>query len=203
MSDYDFSLLPDQPKQYDFSALPDQPEAQSTLAPSEQMPDFGNQTIVPSMTPIDLFTSVPRQPERLYRENAPQILQDLWNITCPAPTVGPLREHQLRPDLSMDSPGVYALSDEPYIPANFSEEAEIGLRKGAASAAADVLSLGYALAKGELPDEREGYTPIRREAYQKTYDAIARVLQVNNVAEPDSFSAALIRGIGESGVPLV
>ncbi len=199
MSDYDFSLLPDQPKQYDFSALPDQPWPE--LSPDQMIPDFGDQSGYAPAQP--LFTSVPRPPERLYRENAPQILQDVWNTASPESMVGPLREHQLRPDLRMDSPGVYALPDEPYIPANLMQEAEMGLRKGAAYSAAYVLSLGYALAKGELPDEREGYTPIRQEAFQKTYDAITRVLQVKDVAEPDSFSAALIRGIGESGMSLV
>ncbi|MGA2404327.1 MAG: hypothetical protein ABSG91_21935 [Syntrophobacteraceae bacterium] len=207
MSDYDFSRLPDQPKQYDFSALPDQPGIFLTgdAPPVGMMPDLYTGEQVPDTGAKPLFTPTyrPRPPERLYRENAPQILQDLWNITCPVPTVGPLREHQLRPDLRMDSPGVYALPDEPYIPANLSEEAEIGLRRGAAHVAAGVLSLGYALAKGELPDEREGYTPIRQEAYGKTYDVIARVLQVKDVAEPDSFSAALVRGVGEAGMPLV
>ena len=43
-----------------------------------------------------IFASVPRPAERLYLENARQILQDIWNQASPPPTVGPLEEHPLR-----------------------------------------------------------------------------------------------------------
>ena len=72
-----------------------------------------------SAAPVQaLFASVPRPPERLYRENAPQILQDIWNAASPEPTVGPLREHPLPPDqrgLTLADPPTAAANDTNYL----------------------------------------------------------------------------------------
>lgn len=188
------------------------------IAPSDQIPEISeaneNYTKI-GPTPLNAFQGAPRPPERLYRENAPQLLQDVWNLSeGGAPEVGPLREQQVRPDVR-EVPTLASLSKWfvsgrykpelalPNEPTGVIENTEAGLRLGVASTAADILSLGYALAKGELPDEREGYTPIRQEAYQKIYDFLTRVSNVKDIASPEDFSGALARGLGQAGAPLV
>ena len=149
-----------------FSALPDKSPGLK-LSPNKMIPDLGINQDIAAATAL---TSVPRRLKGSTAMRRRFSGRVEYGQPQKKSMVGPLREHQLRPDLRMDSPGVYALPDEPYIPANLMQEAEMGLRKGAAYSAAYVLSLGYALAKGELPDEREGYTPIRQNL-QKTYNA--------------------------------
>jgi hypothetical protein len=75
-----------------------------------------------------LFASVPRPPERLYRENAPKILQDIWNAASPEPIVGPLREHPLPPDqrgLTLADPPTAAANDTNYLGSSPNNQAAV------------------------------------------------------------------------------
>lgn len=96
---FDFSAFPEEQKPalpkdmpFDFSAFPEQPKPE--LSPSETIPDFGEQS---GYAPAPYGT--PPVPANLLRENAPQIEQDVWNMSSAPPTIGPLRYQPLRPDV--------------------------------------------------------------------------------------------------------
>ena len=212
MSDYDFSLLPDQPKpQYEFSILPDQPKSEITPdwmgeAPPKpepgmwagEMPPAGwhDDIIVPPAPAQPLFTSVPRPPERLYRENAPQLLQDIRNATSPEPTVGPIREHPLRPDIRQPLWTLFKEQALPNEPTGVVENMEAGLRQASAHVAAKVISL-----IGSPMDDSGG--PTREEQYNSVYKAIYKTILPDNLAPPQDFTDSLARGVGEAAPGLV
>ena len=125
---FDFSAFPEDqnrvsPKEmpFDFSIFPEQPQPETVPYAGEDQgsqlssydPDSWINDKIPAAPAQPLFASVPRPPERLYRENAQQILQDIWNAASPEPTVGPLREHPLPPDQS-----ALTLADSPTAAAN-------------------------------------------------------------------------------------
>ena len=103
LSGLDLSSIPDEPKPQlllaglDLSSIPDQPGTLTGEPPSVgMMLDLWNQDQIPATGAKSILASVPRPAERLHLENAPQILQDIWNQASPPPTVGPLAEHPLR-----------------------------------------------------------------------------------------------------------
>ena len=93
---FDFSAFPEDqnaasPKEmpFDFSGFPEQPKPETVPYAGE---DQGSQLSsydpgswinaeIPAAPAQPLFASVTRPPERLYRENAPQILQDIWECS--------------------------------------------------------------------------------------------------------------------------
>jgi hypothetical protein len=138
---------------------------------------------------------VPRPPERLYRENAPQILQDIWNAASPEPTVGPLREHPLRPDVRQTLWTLFKQQALPNEPTGIVENMQAGLRQASALLAANVISL-----IGSPMDENE---PTREEQYNSVYKAIYKTILPDNLAPPKDFIDSLARGIGEAAPNLV
>ncbi|MGA2936692.1 MAG: hypothetical protein ABSF52_06270 [Syntrophobacteraceae bacterium] len=203
---FDFSLIPDAPKpmQFDFSGIPDKPKPERTPYAGE---DQGSQLIsytpdswindeIPAAPAQPLFTPVPRPPERLYRENAPQILQDTWNAASPEPTVGPLREHPLRPDVRKPLWTLFKEQALPSEPTGILENLEAGLRQASAHVAANVISL-----IGFPTDESGG--PTRAEQYNSIYKLIYKTILPDNVAPPQDFLDSLARGVGEAAPNLV
>ncbi len=198
MSGYDLSVLPDQPKQYDLSLLPDQPKALPTQGISPY--DEFNQPI-PSETDAAISAAnqrapmyaQPPAPANLLRENAPQIQQDVWNMASPPPTVGPILEHPLRPDVSYAT-GVM-------------QNLEVGLRLGFDRVVANLISLPAGLTPASVREDQEptgaGQAfPTREAISNSTLNAMNKALQVDKVAPPKDFADALARGVGESGAPL-
>jgi hypothetical protein len=205
MSDYDLSLLPDQPKQYDFSALPDQPKnlLAGEAPPVGMMPDlYTSDEQVPSTGARPLFETGPRPPERLYRENAPQLLQDVWNQASPAPAAGPVREHPLRPDIRQEITWLGLRDREPLLPneLNTMENIPVGFARGIAGAAAFVVSNIYSSAQDQsLLPPKEGGAPVSKaDVYKSVYKAITDVLNITNKEEPHDFASMLLRGASEA-----
>jgi hypothetical protein len=142
-------------------------------------------------------------------------MQDVCEKTAPLSTAGPLRSHPLRPDLRVMVPGVgsgewtaklpeepsYALPNEAI---GFFEEAEGGARQAFANAAAlvasNVLRLAYALTPRQEGENDEEYARrlTRADIHRDTYNSIAGVLNVKNLAAPGSFSEALGRTFGQA-----
>ncbi|MGA2401284.1 MAG: hypothetical protein ABSG91_06210 [Syntrophobacteraceae bacterium] len=229
-----------QPRVMDLSSLnlPDVPE--SPDMPNVELAENPLSADAPGMWDQNTYFDIPpaprspfryasRPPERLSRENAPQFMQDVWEKTAPLSTAGPLRSHPLRPDLRVVVPGVgsgewsdaklpaepiYALPNEA---SGFFEEAEGGARQAFANAAALVASNVLRLANALMPrqegenDEEYARRPTRADIYSDTYNSIAEVLNVKNLAAPGSFSEALgglafetlplATGIGEATLP--
>jgi hypothetical protein len=191
MSGYDLSVLPDQPKQYDLSSLPDQPNAAdlaTAVSPYDEMNQPQDGEMEAAISAADQKAPVykePMPPANLLRENAPQIQQDVWNEANPQPAMGPLREKQLRPDLT------YATG--------ITQNLEAGLRTGFNHVLANLFSL----ARSSYEETGIGQEPPEREAiFRSTFEAMNKALQVDKLAPPQDFADALARGAGESGVPL-
>ncbi len=158
----DLSDLPKQqaaPLQLDLSDLP---KASQPIAPyagedkgsqlSSYTPDSWLQDEIPAAPSQPLFTSVPRPPERIYRENAPQILQDVWDKAKGVQMPGPRREHELGPDLpevpTLGAVGNWLATGNwqpesalPNEPTGIVENMEEGLRAASAHVASNVISL--------------------------------------------------------------
>ena len=208
---FDFSAFPEDqnrvsPKEmpFDFSIFPEQPKPQTVSYAGEDQgsqlssygPDSWINDKIPAAPAQPLFASVPRPPERLYRENAQQILQDIWNAASPEPTVGPLREHPLRLDVRQPLWTLFKEQALPNEPAGIVENMEVGLRSASAHLAANVISL-----IGSPMDESGG--PTREEQYNSVYKAIYKTILPDNLAPPQDFMDSLARGIGEAAPSLV
>ncbi|MGA2404009.1 MAG: transglycosylase SLT domain-containing protein, partial [Syntrophobacteraceae bacterium] len=193
---FDFSVFPEAHNRasrkempFDFSAFPEQPKPE--LSPSEIIPDFGEQS---GYAPAPFVT--PPVPADLLRENAPQIEQDVWNISSAPPTIGPLRDQPLRPDVS------YATG----IRTNL----EVGLRRGFNWTVSNLLSLPGAInsvtEQGrslQAAAKAVGIDISREYMFNATFEAMNKALQVDKLAPPQDFADSLARGIGESGAPLI
>ncbi len=189
---FDFSIFPEKPKPETF------PYAGGNLGSqlSSYYPDHWINDKIPAAPSQPLFTSVPRQPEQLYRENAQQILQDIWNAASPEPTVGPLREHPLRPDVRQPLWTLFKKQALPNEPTGIVENMEAGLRQASAHVAANVISL-----IGAPMDVSGG--PTREEQYNSVYKAIYKTILPDNLASPQDFTDSLARGVGEAAPNLV
>ena len=165
---------------------------------------------------VENFTAIqygtPRAPERLLRENAPELQQDLWNQTGPHPTMGPLRDKPLRPDLRMVDTTVFGLPglgskqlSLPNEPTGIVENLETGLRRGAAHVASNVMSLAYEVGKGAAPVY--GFTDAdattRQDRYETLYKTMANVLNVDKVTPPQDFTDSLAQGFGSAMPSLI
>ena len=207
---FDFSAFPEDQNPastkempFDFSIFPEQPRTETVPYVGEDHgsqlssynPDSWTNDKIPAAPAQPLFTSAPRPPERLYRENAPQILQDIWNAASPEPTVGPLREHPLRPDVRQTLWTLFKQQALPNEPTGIVENMEAGLRQASAHVAANVISL-----IGSPMDENE---PTREEQYNSVYKAIYKTILPDNLAPPKDFIDSLARGIGEAAPNLV
>ena len=208
---FDFSVFPEDQNRtstkempFDFSAFPEQPKPETFPYAGEDQgsqlssytPDSWINDKIPAAPAQPLFTSVTRPPERLYRENAPQILQDIWNAASPEPAVGPLREHPLRPDVRQPLWTLFKEQALPNEPTGIVENMEAGLRQASAHMAANVISL-----IGSPMDENGG--PTREEQYNSVYKAIYKTILPDNLAPPQDFTDSLARGVGEAAPSLV
>ena len=148
----------------------------------------------------------------MLRENAPQLLQDVWNhAEGGAALVGPLRGHALRPDLRAVVPGQTGafgekLLKQPFLvlpneATNPLEEAEAGARLVFTHIASNVFSIAYALTPREEGESSEDYMArqSRQDIYRDAYNAIATTLRVKDLAEPEDFAGALGRTLGQVG----
>ena len=133
MNGYDPSVLPDKPQRQGLglSPLPDLPAASADRIPEfthEHASDIGP-------TPLDLIRETPRLPERLYRENAPQIREDARDRAESGPTVvGPLHEHTMRPKFFLRTLFVFS-----YAKMLFFLSSHVGLMDKQVPADSDVL----------------------------------------------------------------
>ena len=208
---FDFSAFPEDQNpastkemRFDFSVFPEQPKTETVPYAGEDHgsqlssynPDSWINDKIPAAPAQLLFASVTRPPERLYRENAPQILQDIWNAASPEPTVGPLREHPLRPDVRQPLWTLFKEQALPNEPTGIVENMEAGLRQASAHVAANVISL-----IGSPMDENGG--PTREEQYNSVYKAIYKTILPDNLAPPQDFTDSLARGVGEAAPSLV
>ncbi|GEM_PF-1715490 len=208
---FDFSAFPEDQNpastkemRFDFSVFPEQPKTETVPYAGEDHgsqlssynPDSWINDKIPAAPAQLLFASVTRPPERLYRENAPQILQDIWNAASPEPTVGPLREHPLRPDVRQPLWTLFKEQALPNEPTGIVENMEAGLRQASAHVAANVISL-----IGAPMDENGG--PTREEQYNSVYKAIYKTILPDNLAPPQDFMDSLARGVGEAAPNLV
>ncbi|MFZ0932601.1 MAG: hypothetical protein WAN11_28635, partial [Syntrophobacteraceae bacterium] len=208
---FDFSAFPEEqnpatPKEmpFDFSIFPEQPKTETIRYEGEDLgsqltayaPDSWMNDKIPAAPAHPFFTSMTRPPERLYRKNAPQILQDIWNAASPEPTVGPLREHPLRPDVRQALWTLFKEEALPNEPTGIVENMEAGLRQVSAHVAANVISL-----IGSPMDENGG--PTRAEQYNSVYKAIYKTILPDNLAPPQDFTDSLARGVGEAAPSLV
>ncbi len=212
---FDFSAFPEDqnrvsPKEmpFDFSIFPEQPRPQTVSYAGEDQgsqlssydPDSWINDKIPAAPAQPLFASVPRPPERLYRENAPQILQDIWNAASPEPTVGPLREHSLRPDVRQPLWTLFKEQALPNEPTGLIESSNVGLARGAAKAMSELLSWLYSSAWGPViaqEDDTRKELPSREETYNAFHDSIANVTGLRNLAPPKDSADALAEGLSE------
>ncbi|MGA2227029.1 MAG: hypothetical protein ABSH41_21550 [Syntrophobacteraceae bacterium] len=195
MSGYDLSVLPDQPKQYDLSSLPDQPKAQS-VSPYDEMNQPQSGEMDAAIAAADQRAPVyhePPPPPNLLRENAPQIQQDVWDMAEGGqPTIGPLRDQQLRPDVGHAT--------------GIRQNLGVGFGLGLDAVMANVIRH-----VSELPGspEEQGLGVIQQDParsmalYNATLTAMNKFMMIDKLAPPETFADALARGVGESGAPLV
>ncbi len=202
MSDFDLSALPDQPKtssQFDLSALPDQPGNFLTgdPPPTGMMPDlWADETVIPPADAQPLFTldtGPPQAPPELWRENASELEQAVWNYGKPPTMLGPNMEHELRSDVS------YATGIE--------ENVGAGLLSGINHVVSNLISLPAALTPEPARQSQEatGFGkafPTRADIFNSTLTAMNKALQVDKLMPPEDFADSLARGLGESAGPL-
>ncbi len=201
LANVDLSSIPDAPKPQsllagvDLSAFADAPKAPEP-APSDQIPMEGvseaNQNytgILPKFTP-------PAAPQNLWRENAPQIQQEVWDTAeGQPPAVGPVRAHPLGPDVQ------YATG--------LVENLAVGLDNVFSHLTANLASI-----VGTLPllPEEQGLMPtlstkpspnLRADIYNAVFTTMQKAMKVDRVAPPQDFADALIRGGAEGAGSLV
>jgi hypothetical protein len=197
----DLSTIPDAPKPggllsgADLSAIPDAPKSQP----------FGfwqDETTVPPQLSEGMDTTIgadqkapafvkPPVPANLLRENAPQIQQDVWNqAEGGQPTVGPLRDQQLTPDVGHAT--------------GIRQNIGVGFGLGLDATMAKVVSLVSQL-PGSPEEQGLGLTerPDKAQIYNATLSAMNKFMQIDKLEPPKDFADALARGVGESGAPLV
>jgi len=167
---------------------PDQP-----VAPADQIPQISeaNQNYTGIKFPV---YKPPGASDELLRENATPFEQYMWNRDeGQPPTVGPLLEHSLRPDVQ------YA--------EGLIENAAVSLDKVAARITAKRVSMPAALPPISLgPENTAEYgkpLPNRAEIYNQVYQALDRALRIYKVAPPQDFADALIRGGAEGAGELI